>query len=332
MKLSVVIPTYNRADLLGKALQSLLEANIPDNLKVSALVVDNCSTDRTKEVFEDFQKKFSISKINLNYEFEARQGKSFAVNRGILASDTDLVSILDDDMQIAPDWFEVIGKVFQDRWDELDFIAGKVLPLWENEPPKKILSAIKSVIAIGDHGEKEWKFGQDTPILSGGHAVIKKAVFDEIGLYPVELGPSGKNLIGCEDDVFYNKILEAQKNGIYYPPLTFYHFVPEYRLKRSYYQQWCFGVGISWGLMDIHYHFFKEVKIFSVPRYMYRELIVSIVEKIKAVLFHDEERSLESEKSILVFLGLFYGRNLKGTRLDKSLRKITLFNNSSINR
>ncbi len=332
MKLGIIIPTYNRAHLLGNALQSLLEAKIPAGFKISVLLVDNNSTDKTKEVFDDYQAKFSGSEIELGYEFEEQQGKSFAVNRGILASDVDLISILDDDMQIASDWFEVIEKVFGDRWEEVDFIAGKVLPIWETAPPEKILSAIKSVIAIGDHGDQEWQFGEDTPILSGGHAVIKREVFEEVGFYPVELGPSGKSLIGCEDDIFYDKILKANKKGIYCPSLTFYHFVPQYRLTKSYYQEWYFGAGMSWSLMDVHYQFFKETKILSVPRYMYRELIMSVFEKIKAVLSHNEEKSLEAEKTILIFSGLFYAKNIKDSKLDKSLRKFFQFNSSKISR
>ena len=326
MKLSVIVPTYNRASLLGKALQSLLEARIPDNLGVCVFVVDNNSADETKEVFESFIRRFKASNIELHYLFEGRQGKSYAVNSGISASECDLISILDDDMQISSDWYEEIEKIFRSRWEEIDFIGGKVLPLWETEPPEKLFSATKTVIAIGDHGEQEWQFGKDTPILSGGHSVIKKEVFNEIGLYPIELGPSGKNLIGCEDDVFYHKILEAGKSGIYDPQLTFYHFVPQYRLTKAYYQQWCFGVGKSWSLMDSHYRAFNETKILAVPRYLYRELLVSIAGKLKAILSGDKEKSLEAEKMILVFSGFFYAKNIENTRLAGVLKKIPLLN------
>ncbi len=320
MKISVIIPTFNRAELLRNALQSLVDADISPALRREISVIDNNSTDETKQVIAEFELIFKELKIEYRADFEPNQGKSFAVNRGILASNAELISILDDDMQIAKDWFLQVEKVFAERWDELDFIGGKVLPIWKGEAPQKIIPAMQSAIAIGDHGEIEWEFGADTPILSGGHAVIKREVFNEIGLYPTELGPKGGNLIGCEDDIFYEKLLKTNKKGIYFPPLHFFHFVPLHRLSKSYFRQWCFGVGMSWQLMDVYYQYFKEIKLLSVPRYMYRELVWSMVDKLRAVVAQDEDKSLDAEKRILVFSGFFYAGNIKNTRFNLPLK------------
>lgn len=322
MQITIIIPTFNRADLLQNALQSVADANIPKKLTVEVLAVNNNSSDHTNSVAAEFKPIFEKMGIKYQYLFEPNQGKSFAVNRGILASKAELISILDDDMQIAKDWFVQVEKVFSERSNEIDFIGGKVFPIWKGEIPEKIIPAMQSAIAIGDHGDDEWEFGADTPILSGGHAVIKREVFAQTGLYPTELGPKGGNLIGCEDDIFYDKLLKANKRGIYFPPLHFFHFVPLHRLSKSYFRQWCFGVGMSWHLMDVYYQYFKEVKLLSVPRYMYRELIFSIIDKLKATLNRDEEKSMEAEKGILVFSGFFYGGNIKDTKLEKPIRRL----------
>lgn len=322
MKISIIVPTYNRAELLQNALQSLAEADTPFQTEIEILVVDNNSNDDTKVKVDNFFEVFKNKKYVIKYFFEPEQGKSFAVNKGILESKGELISILDDDMQIAADWFLQVEKVFSERWNEIDFIGGKVFPIWKGEAPAKIVSAMQSVIAVGDHGDCEWEFGADTPILSGGHAVIKREVFEQTGLFPVELGPKGGNLIGCEDDIFYANLLKTNKKGIYFPQLHFYHFVPPYRLSKTYFRQWCFGVGQSWQLMDLYYQFFKEVKLLSVPRYMYRDLLKNIFVKITAFFTRNEERSMEAEKGILLFSGFFYGGNIKGTKLDQTLQKL----------
>jgi glycosyltransferase involved in cell wall biosynthesis len=58
MRLDVIIPTYNRHDLLPLTLNSLFAAEIPEGLEVAVTVVDNNSTDGTRQVVESFQKKF----------------------------------------------------------------------------------------------------------------------------------------------------------------------------------------------------------------------------------------------------------------------------------
>ena len=79
MQLDVIIPTYNRADLLKLTLQSLLAAEIPAGLSVRVTVVDNNSTDQTYQTVSAFQPLFAG---RLNYLFERKQGRSSALNAG----------------------------------------------------------------------------------------------------------------------------------------------------------------------------------------------------------------------------------------------------------
>jgi len=83
MQLDVIIPTYNRADLLKLTLQSLLAAEIPAGLNVQVTVVDNNSTDETHQTVSAFQSLFAG---RLHYLFERKQGRSSALNAGIAAT------------------------------------------------------------------------------------------------------------------------------------------------------------------------------------------------------------------------------------------------------
>src|ERR1041385_6259028 len=90
MHLEVVVPTYNRADLLPVCLRSLLAGAIPDGLTVGITVVDNNSADDTREVVESWKDRFNG---RLSYVFERMQGRSAALNAGITASESDWLGL-----------------------------------------------------------------------------------------------------------------------------------------------------------------------------------------------------------------------------------------------
>jgi glycosyltransferase involved in cell wall biosynthesis len=320
MKLDIIIPTYNRAESLRETLQSFLEANLPENLEVLITVVDNNSDDHTKQVVEEEMLKFAD--IKLRYLFESKQGRSYALNRGIKETDGELLSGIDDDEKIQADWFVEVEKIFSERWDEIDFVGGKILPIWESEPPNWIEPLKNGVICWRDFGDEEWIYSKDTPMITGGHGIFKRKVFEEIGLYQEDVGAKGKGFISGEDEVLYDQLLVSEKRGIYNPKLVIYHFVPEYRLSKNYYRQWLFGVGVSRFLADTHYKPFDGATLFGVPRWMYRESLNQLFNKIRYSIKGFETESLAAENQPLVFLGYFYGRNLQNSPLDKPLQTI----------
>ena len=305
MKLNVIVPTYNRAASLRKTLA---------NFEVVVTVVNNNSTDETAQAVEEMRAEFADK--NLEYLFEEKQGRSYALNTGIKSAGGDLLTTVDDDVRIAENWFVEIEKIFRARWNEIDFAGGKMLPEWEDDEkiPAWIAPLKDGVLSWRDYGDEEWRYGPETPMLTGGHAIFKRSVLDEIGPFAEGVGATGKNLMSCEDDILYDKLLTAGKCGIYFPQLVVYHFMPKYRVSKSYYRQWCFGAGMSWELMDEFYKPIAGARILGVPRYLYREAFGELLGKIKAALFFNETESLARENKILVFAGFFYARNLKDRR------------------
>src|SRR2546428_9492800 len=79
-RISVVIPTFNRAAMLGATLESLAAQTLPTN-QYEVVVVDDGSEDATREVCRDFARR-----IQLKYLRIENSGISAAENTGILAS------------------------------------------------------------------------------------------------------------------------------------------------------------------------------------------------------------------------------------------------------
>src|SRR5262249_11892879 len=125
MNIDVVLPTYNRADLLARSLDSALAATIPIGHTIQIVVVDNNSTDRTKAIVDGY---ISPSGPHFKSLFEPKQGRHHALNCGIARSSADVIAFFDDDERLVPTWFETIAENF--ARPDIDFIGGPVLPEW----------------------------------------------------------------------------------------------------------------------------------------------------------------------------------------------------------
>ena len=112
---SVIIPTYNRAHLVGRAIRSVLAQTFQD---LEVIVVDDCSTDDTAAVVADFDDP-SI----LYLRHEVNRGVSSARNTGIRDAEGEYIAFLDSDDEWLPPKLEAQLKVFrQTKWPSLGIV------------------------------------------------------------------------------------------------------------------------------------------------------------------------------------------------------------------
>lgn len=98
MKLSIIIPAFNEEDRIVKTLENTLFYLKRQKYKGEIVVVSDGSTDRTKEVVEDFKSKERISVKFL--EYHPNRGKGYAVRFGMLRGDGDFVMFMDADYSV----------------------------------------------------------------------------------------------------------------------------------------------------------------------------------------------------------------------------------------
>ncbi len=184
---SVIIPTYNRKDLLSRALRSVLQ-QVTDTKKVSVtpkgvchqievIVVDDGSTDGTREMIEkDFP--------SVQYFHQRNQGPAAARNRGIERARGPWIAFLDSDDEWLPgklqtqlDFFERHPDFFIHQTEEIWIRNGKRV-----NPMKKHQK----------HGG--WIFEKCLPLclISPSAVVMHRRIFDEVGLFD-------ETLPACED-------------------------------------------------------------------------------------------------------------------------------------
>ena len=310
MQLDVIIPTYNRADLLKLTLESLLAAPVPSGLEVNVTVVDNNSKDGTKLLVESFQKKFGDK---IRYHFESKQGRSHALNAGITSTTGELVGMIDDDEEIDATWYQTIFEAFNNK--NVDFIGGPYVPRWAIPVPEWLPRQYGGVVGWVEAGDKEMPFDSNYPgILMGGNAVLKRSILEKVGLYSTWLGRTDKGLLSGEDEDLYHRLLAAGAKGAYLPNLIIYHHVPAERLTKKYFRSWCFWRGVSLGLLD------RERKLpcpylFGIPRWHYRKAAQGMVSKVRSLFItpKDPAQAFASELGIWDCMGLLYGRHFRGS-------------------
>lgn len=109
MKISVLTATYNRANLLLKLYESIVN-NLIDDVEVEWLIMDDGSTDNTKAIVKKFIEE---KKLEIKYFFQENQGKMQAINNLIEAVQGDLIIECDSDDYFANDSFQIIKDEYE---------------------------------------------------------------------------------------------------------------------------------------------------------------------------------------------------------------------------
>jgi glycosyltransferase involved in cell wall biosynthesis len=103
MKLSIIIPAYNEEKLIGRCLTSILEAEIPVGYEI--IVVNNASTDRTKEIAQSFP--------GVRVVDEPNKGLTKARQAGFAASGGEVLVYFDADTIVPKDWFKNALAIYE---------------------------------------------------------------------------------------------------------------------------------------------------------------------------------------------------------------------------
>ncbi len=138
MKLSVVIPAYNEAKTIVSILTAVLSVNLIDNIEKEVIIVNDCSTDRTKDILSEYVSQHSGTDIKI-FDQTSNQGKGAAIRRGIEEAKGDFIIIQDADLEYDPNEYNVLlepmVKDFADVVYGSRFIGGKphrILFFWHS--------------------------------------------------------------------------------------------------------------------------------------------------------------------------------------------------------
>ena len=129
--ITVLIPTYNRAKVLGETLEALTRVD-RNGIDCSIVVIDNNSNDNTREIAAEY-----AAKLPLSYLKEVRPGKNCALNKALRECELkDIVVFKDDDVTPTPNWLQEIVSSVR-KWPDIAVFGGKVEVVWpDNKRPE----------------------------------------------------------------------------------------------------------------------------------------------------------------------------------------------------
>lgn len=238
--LSVIICTYNRERYLYNVLRSIAAGGYND---YEIVLVNNNSTDGTETECRRFQEDYP--QVAFRYCVEEQQGLSYARNRGIQESRGDILVYVDDDALVNPEYLQTYATFFE-RHPEAVAAGGPILPQYDGCEEPDWMSHYTRQLVTGklDLGSREREFpGGAFP--GGGNAAYRKAVFDEVGLFNVELGRKGNSLIGAEEKDLFDKMTSRGMKFYYLPTAILYHLIPPKKLTKEYFERLTYGIGVS---------------------------------------------------------------------------------------
>ncbi len=174
--LSVIVCTYNREKYIGKCLEHFTQQSI-DNDNFEVVLINNNSTDNTEKIILNTIEKYP--EVSFRYFVEKNQGHTFARNRGILESTGTLLSFIDDDAFVNPEYCNSIIDFF-DRRSDIAALGGRIIPSYEIAKPPWMSQYLLPLVAALDKGDKEKIFkGWSFPI--GANMAFRKTIFAPIG-------------------------------------------------------------------------------------------------------------------------------------------------------
>jgi glycosyltransferase involved in cell wall biosynthesis len=204
-KVSVIIPTYNRKNLLREALHSLFQQSYPKE-KYEIIVVDNSSTDGTEQMITELLKK---APCGLKYFRKKNEGPAPARNLGMQCAEGSVIAFTDSDCLASPDWIEKGVQAFDA--DDIAFVSGKILP--KPDMPVSFFSPFNYVLS-------------EHPIYPTNNIFYRKDILDSSGGFDTRFSyPSGG-----EDAELAWRIKRKGWKNIFSQDLIIFHEVHRFTL------------------------------------------------------------------------------------------------------
>jgi len=255
---SVIIPTYNSANYVKEAVDSVLGQTYKN---IGVIVVDDGSTDNTKSILEKYIKSGEIK-----YIYQDNNGPASARNNGIKKSSGEFIAFLDADDVWLPNKLEKQIKLFENNdvglvYSDMEFFGGKFKYRHHSEVLKREM--------FRGYVYGKLIFENFIPTSS---IVVRRDVLDDIGLFDED-----RELFAIEDYDLWLRITRRYKVDFVNKPLVKYRIHKDKisgSRKRSYY-----------GLCEIYKKEFLRTSFLYKPMILLR-YVTSFIKYLIASIFY----------------------------------------------
>ena len=237
---SIIIPTHNRAELLGQSLESIAHLDIPAGTTVELLVIANACTDQTVRIC---QAAISNMPFLMRCVIEPQAGASHARNCALAEARGDILAFLDDDVWVERGWLAGLLEVFNQY--PADVVGGKVTLWWQAvEKPPWLTHRSEHLLSSVDYGQ------QVRELFTGGDAIsanlaIRRCVLTDVPGFRIDLDRQGSTLLAGGDTYFIQQALQTGHRLFYAPHAAIRHWVTPERVTLAYLSRAAYANGLA---------------------------------------------------------------------------------------
>lgn len=254
VRLSVIVPTRDRAAFLYDCLHSLTRQTISASA-FEVIVVNNGSVDETPDVVQRFSSELPLRCIGA-----PAPGLHVGRHAGLRAAASDILVFADDDIVASPRWLESIDSAFCDN--EVALVGGNNRPIFESPPPDWLmrwwefpskLGRSLPLLSILDLGEGE--FDIDTRLVWGCNFSVRRVLLEEAGgFHPDGMPHEMRRFRGDGETAVAEAIAQKGLRARFHSGASVFHRVPAERMCVEYFERRSLAQGISDSFTDLRRH------------------------------------------------------------------------------
>ena len=180
--LSFVVPAYNEENYLGACLESILAQTRGREHMFEIVVVNNASTDRTREV--------ALSYPGVTVVDEPRKGLTFARQAGFLNSSGALIANVDSDSRLTPGWVDRVLAAFE-KDSQLVAFSGPFI-YYDLTPSQQLSVRGFYLVAWATYVINRYVLRVGS-MVQGGNFVVERAALERIGGFNLSISFYGED-------------------------------------------------------------------------------------------------------------------------------------------
>lgn len=198
LKASVIIPTYNRKNILKKTILAIMEQSIPKT-NYQVIIIDDGSTDGTKAMINQLQEKYPLT-----YHYQKNSGRASARNQGICLAKHEIVIFIDSDIIVNHTF--VASHLKKHAREKAAIVNGLVINTTNFEDP------MSERYKITDYSRASF---------ATGNSSVRKSFLWEAGLFDEDF-----NQYGWEDLELGHRLLALNLKKVKAEEAIGYHYNP----------------------------------------------------------------------------------------------------------
>ena len=275
---TVIVWTYNRADWLREAIESLTKLETQGHT-YEVLVIDNASSDNTPEVVKQAADNADCT---IRYVREAEPGVSFARNRGLEESEATWIAFFDDDEIAEPDWLLQLMKAAAEH--DVKIVGGGVQLKLDEGSDRKLQPWVRVMLGYTETMGPQMYDGKRVP--TTGNMLIHTEIFEKIGMFRTDLVEGG------EDTDVYHRARAIGYEAYHAPQALTHHQIPPFRIEPKYLRSTSMRMGSHIARREFESYGMLKFPLIATARLL-KTVLVYIPKLLLAKLGGDKEAILE---------------------------------------